>query len=66
VFFFSKATLDRVLAVTAENPTPKEFLKFWPRRDKSTSTLSEEYLADGDIIVQLDICGALKWRSGKH
>ena len=61
VFFFSKETLRRVLEWTAADPNPDSFLNRWVH-GKDSKRLSEEYLANGDIVVRLDIVDAERWR----
>jgi hypothetical protein len=61
VFFFAKLSLRRVLEWTAEDPDPRKFLERWPRGAKE-SPLDEEYLANGDIIVNLEAVEAERWR----
>jgi ABC-type branched-subunit amino acid transport system substrate-binding protein len=54
VYFFAKSTLYRVIKLTAEDSNTETFLERW-RKGAHTSHLIEEYLADGDTIIQLDV-----------
>jgi hypothetical protein len=61
VFYFSKSALYRVLELTAKNSDSKTFLERW-RITPDGSNLCEEYLANGDTIIQLDVVGSNRWR----
>jgi hypothetical protein len=61
VFFFAKQTLSRVLELTAKDTDAHTFVERWMCGD-AKSQLSQEYLANGDIIVRLRIVGAECWR----
>jgi hypothetical protein len=62
VYFFAKETLHRVLALTANDSDSRTFIERWKRDDNIKSRLEQECLANGDIIVQLDVAGADQWR----
>ena len=61
VFFFAKKTLYHVLELTAKDADPKTFVDRW-KLGEAHPQLDQEYLANGDIIVDLDVVGADQWR----
>jgi hypothetical protein len=54
VFFFSRKTLYHVLEITSREPRSEEFVNLWLTKDERAE-LDQEYLANGDIAVALDI-----------
>jgi hypothetical protein len=61
VFYFSKNTLLRVLEMTASDPASSTFIERWKHGERDPQ-LDQEYLANGDTIVQLDVVGITKLR----
>jgi hypothetical protein len=61
VFFFAKKTLFRVLELTAQSTDSTTFIARWTAGEQKPQ-LDQEYLANGDTIVQLDVVGAEHWR----
>lgn len=61
VFFFAKKTLYRVLELTAKDRDPAKFITRWTNGEEKPQ-LEQEYLANGDTIVQLDVVGSELWR----
>ncbi len=53
VFLFARKTLLRILKLTAKTSDSKMFLANWGKEDKSEA-LVQEYLACGDIRVELE------------
>lgn len=54
VFFFARKTLARVLQMTAAERDSSSFIKNWINGERDPQ-LDQEYLANGDTIVQLDV-----------
>jgi hypothetical protein len=68
VFFFARETLRRVLEMTADDPNPLSFLDRWREgmraaREDHNDEMEQEHLANGDVIVHVDIADSTKWRS---
>jgi hypothetical protein len=65
VFFFAKQTLTRVLTLTADSADPRIFIDRW-RYGQHVTKLDQEYLANGDTHVNLEVVGSDKWRRAKQ
>jgi hypothetical protein len=61
VYYFAKSTLHRVLNIAARDPDSRHFLERW-RTDDGGPQFCQEFLADGDTAIQVDIVGSDKWR----
>jgi len=61
VFFFAKKVLLRVLELTAKDRNSGTFIERWKSFSGETQ-LDQECLANGDIIVRLDVVVAEQWR----
>lgn len=61
VFFFAKQTLTRILELTASDPAPENFIAHW-MCGNGKDLLDQEYLANGDIQVHLNVVTAEIWR----
>lgn len=61
VFFFAKETLFHVLKLTASDPNPQTFVARW-RGKTDMNKLDQESLANGDILVHLNIANYEMWR----
>jgi len=61
VFLFSKTTLARVLDLTARVADSRRFIENW-KTDGSHPDFDQAHLANGDIIVYLDVVGSDQWR----
>ena len=64
VFFFAKEALFRVLELTATDANSKTFVERW--KTESKKYLNQEFLANGDCAVQLNVVGSEEWRWIEH
>lgn len=60
VFYFSKRTLQKVFRLTAKTSSSQGFADRWTQ--EPDSELVQEYLANGDTDVELDVVGSNRWR----
>ncbi len=61
VFYFARITLRRVLQMTVTDRDPAKFVTRWTS-GQDASQLSEEYLANGDTLVRVEVVGKERWR----